>query len=196
MIMRRLAFVIAASSFFLAACQASSTSNQPVTQLSSQLEARPFSAEDKDWGIAPQDVIRKGSYHAPTPVILPGAKVVATHALAQSLQGNSKPILINVLTGAWVNALPGSVWLSGAGQGAGFDDATQARMAKRLDELTGGDKTKPVVFYCLSSECWLSYNAALRAQRLGYANVGWYRGGIDSWKAAGLPVERIDRDQW
>lgn len=194
--MKNLAFLISISSVFLAGCQTTNTSSQSMTQVSSQLEARSFSAEDKNWGVAPQDVIRKGSYHAPTPMVLPGAKVVATHALAQSLQGNSKPILINVLTGSWVNALPGSVWLSGAGQGAGFDDPTQARMAKRLEELTGGDKTKPVVFYCLSSECWLSYNAALRAQRLGYANVGWYRGGVDSWKAAGLPMERIDRDQW
>ena len=194
--MRNLVFLITVSSLFLAGCQTTSTSSQSMTHAASQLQAHPFSAEDKDWGIPPQDVIRKGSYHGPTPVTLPGATVVATHALAQSLQGNSKPVLINVLTGSWVNALPSSVWLSGAGQGTGFDDPTQTRMAKRLDELTGGDKTKPVVFYCLSSECWLSYNAALRAQRLGYTNVGWYRGGVDSWKAAGLPMERIDRDQW
>ena len=167
-----------------------------MTQVALHLEERPFSAEDKDWGVVPRDTIRIGNYHAPTPIALSGAKVVTTHALAQSIQGRSKPILVNVLTGSWVNALPGSVWLSGAGQGAGFDDPTQARLAQRLDELTGGDSSKPVVFYCLSSECWLSYNAALRAQRLGYSNVGWYRGGIESWKAAGLPMERINRDQW
>ena len=58
-------------------------------------------------------------------------------------------------------------------------------MVGRLDEVTGGDKAKPVVFYCLSQMCWLSYNAAMRAVEAGYTNVLWYRGGIESWKAAG-----------
>ena len=37
---------------------------------------------------------------------------------------------------------------------------------------------------------WLSVNAALRARRAGYARVGWYRGGLAAWQAAGLPVVR------
>lgn len=193
---KSLALGLIASALLLAGCQTSGLGSQSAAQAAAQLAAKPYSAEDKDWGVAPQDTVRKGSYHAPTPIALPGARVVTTHTLAQSLQGESKPVAVNVLTGQWVNAVPGSVWLSGAGQGSGFDDATQARLAKDLDGLTGGNKAKPVVFYCLSSECWLSYNAALRAQRLGYTDVGWYRGGIDSWKAAGLPVDRIDRDQW
>ncbi len=40
----------------------------------------------------------------------------------------------------------------------------------------------------LSRECWVSYNAALRAINAGYTNVLWYRGGIEAWKAAGLPT--------
>lgn len=42
--------------------------------------------------------------------------------------------------------------------------------------------------YCLSPERWMSYNVSLRAINLGYTNVLWYRGGIESWKKAGLPV--------
>jgi len=38
------------------------------------------------------------------------------------------------------------------------------------------------------AECWESYNAALRALRLGYREVYWYRGGVASWQAAGLPL--------
>jgi 3-mercaptopyruvate sulfurtransferase SseA len=35
----------------------------------------------------------------------------------------------------------------------------------------------------------MSYNAALRAINLGYTNVLWYRGGIEAWQQAGLPVQ-------
>jgi rhodanese-related sulfurtransferase len=52
------------------------------------------------------------------------------------------------------------------------------------------------VFFCSGVRCWLSYNAALRAVRGGYANVYWYRGGIDAWRAAGLPTFTADNFQW
>ena len=35
---------------------------------------------------------------------------------------------------------------------------------------------------------YLSYNAALRLDALGYENLYWYRGGIAAWKAANLPA--------
>ena len=44
------------------------------------------------------------------------------------------------------------------------------------------------MIFCLSYECWLSYNTSLRASLMGYKNVHWYRGGVQSWKAAGLPT--------
>ncbi len=37
-------------------------------------------------------------------------------------------------------------------------------------------------------KCWGSYNAALRAIRLGYTNVHWFRGGVEAWQQAGLPL--------
>jgi rhodanese-related sulfurtransferase len=42
-----------------------------------------------------------------------------------------------------------------------------------------------MVFFCANARCWLSYNAALRAVRLGYSGVRWYRGGIDAWGRSG-----------
>ena len=196
MSLRYFALALSTAAPLLAGCQTSGSGAQSVAQAAAQLTATPYAAEDKDWGIPPQGGIRKDQYHAPTPMILPGVKLVTTNALAQSFQGTGRPVIINVLTGSWVNAVPDSVWLSGAGQGTGLDDPTQARLARRLAALTAGDKAKPVVFYCLSSQCWLSYNAALRAQQLGYTNVGWYRGGVEAWQAAGLPVERNTHDQW
>ena len=42
--------------------------------------------------------------------------------------------------------------------------------------------------YCLA-DCWMSWNAAKRALKIGYSNVAWYRDGTDGWLAAGLPLQ-------
>lgn len=55
--------------------------------------------------------------------------------------------------------------------------------------MTGGNRETPLVLYCLSNQCWMSYNAALRAIHLGYTNVLWYRGGLEAWKAAGQATQ-------
>jgi len=59
-----------------------------------------------------------------------------------------------------------------------------------LERLTQGRKDVVLVFYCLSPECCMSYNGALRAIHAGYTNVLWYRGGIEAWKTAGLPTSQ------
>jgi PQQ-dependent catabolism-associated CXXCW motif protein len=72
-----------------------------------------------------------------------------------------------------------------------LNDATQQQFGQFLGQATGGNKQYPLVLYCLSTQCWMSYNAALRAINLGYTNVLWYRGGIEAWKQAGLPVQSV-----
>ena len=57
--------------------------------------------------------------------------------------------------------------------------------AVALQAAAKGDTGAPLVFFCAGPRCWLSYNAALRAARLGYGNVLWYRGGIEAWGAGG-----------
>jgi len=74
-------------------------------------------------------------------------------------------------------------------------DVIQGEFATRLEQVTGGKKDKPLAFYCVSSQCWLSYNASLRAVALGYIRVLWYRGGVQAWRAAGLPLARV-REPW
>jgi PQQ-dependent catabolism-associated CXXCW motif protein len=88
------------------------------------------------------------------------------------------------------------VWWNGAGLGGTFEDAIQDRLKERLAQLTGGDTNKAVVFYCLSAECWLSYNAVLRAAQLGYRNLYWYRGGIHAWEAAGAALIPTEDNAW
>ena len=149
-----------------------------------------YADEDRDWGIAPTNRLRQQPYHGPTPRQIPGAQVVQTRQLQAMLSGLGSPILIDVLSEDGHVTLAGAVWLSGAGRGANFLDPVQSILPRLLAQLAGGDTARPMVFFCANSQCWLSYNAALRAVAAGYSNVYWYRGGIEAWTAAGLPGAR------
>jgi PQQ-dependent catabolism-associated CXXCW motif protein len=85
------------------------------------------------------------------------------------------------------DSIPGAVWLPGAGRGSAFDDAVQGKLAHVLESLgvRPGEGGRATVFFCSGVNCWLSYNAALRAVALGYTEVYWYRGGIEAWLDAG-----------
>jgi PQQ-dependent catabolism-associated CXXCW motif protein len=153
--------------------------------LAACLAAPALADEDADFGLAPVSALRTSDLHAPTPREVPGAKTIRTSALRDSLQAASPPLLFDVLGGEAHASLPGAVWLPGAGRGQSFTDTVQARFALTLNALTNGDRKRPLVFFCQGPQCWLSYNAALRAVALGYETVYWYRGGIEAWIEAG-----------
>ena len=136
--------------------------------------------------------LRTQKVHDITPQKIDGVKVYATQELATALKSEQAPVLIDVWAGV-NDAIPSAVTLLAGG--LAFDDAAgdavyEARFAGLLKALSP-DPAKPVVFYCQSRDCWLSVNAALRAKKLGYNQVGWYRGGMESWKAANLPVGQV-----
>ena len=75
---------------------------------------------------------------------------------------------------------------SAIGMGSGIGEQRmfgkdRTAFPKALERLTAGDKGRPLIFYCLSSMCWHSYNASLRAMEEGYTQVMWYRGGLEAW---------------
>ncbi len=145
--------------------------------------------ERQDFGVAPTKQLHAGAMHGPTPASIPGGQVITTKGLAALVQGRQAPFVIfDVLGQAEVlpNAVP-AAWLSQPGT---FDDAVQQQASQWLAQQTQGRKGVALVFYCLSRECWMSYNAALRAIHAGYTNVLWYRGGIEAWKFAGLPTQQ------
>ena len=150
-----------------------------------------YDSETLDYGLAPATQIRTGSYDAPTPTTVTGAQTVTTPVLRTMLAAPNPPVLIDVIGGNPTGSLPGTVWLAGAGLGTGFDDDVQVKLASHLRALTGGDVNRPVVFFCAHRNCWLSLNTSMRAVRLGYTHVYWYRGGRAAWHAAGLPMEPI-----
>ncbi|WP_282571883.1 rhodanese-like domain-containing protein [Roseomonas acroporae] len=147
-----------------------------------------YADELTDFGVPPQNQLNP-NVGSPTPTMVPGARVVTTDELRQALQGGGGAIvLVDVLDGAPHPTLPGAIPLPGAGGGGSFNDGVQQRLQGLLAQITQQQLQRPIVFFCLSSRCWESYNAVLRATRLGYQSVFWYRGGLESWRAAGLPL--------
>jgi PQQ-dependent catabolism-associated CXXCW motif protein len=154
---------------------------------------RLMQEERKDFGVQPTGELHTGGMHAPTPASIPGGQVITTKGLIPLL-GNAElgALLFDVLGGQ--EMIPGARGAVPASQPGSFSDQNQQDFGRYLESLTRGNKETPLVFYCLSSHCWMSYNASLRAIHLGYRNVLWYRGGIEAWKAAGQRVQQAGQN--
>lgn len=143
--------------------------------------------ELQDYGVQPTQQLHDGAMHGPTPSSIPGARVTTTAELFQLVMSNQQPyLLFDVLGGD--QTLPGAIMAVNAAQPGSFQDQTQQGFGQFLQQVTGGRQDAALVFYCASTQCWMSYNAALRAANLGYRNVLWYRGGLEAWSYAGLPT--------
>jgi len=146
--------------------------------------------ERQDFGVPPQRELHAGAMHGPTPTEIPGGKLITTKGVVDLLQNQQqlRPVVFDVLGGP--QTLPQARPAVPASQPGSFEDPVQREFGAYLQQATGGNRETPVVFYCLNPQCWMSYNAALRAIKLGYSNVLWYRGGIEAWQQAGLPVQQ------
>jgi PQQ-dependent catabolism-associated CXXCW motif protein len=157
-------------------------------------------AAELDQGVEPE-TFRTENYRAPTPKSLRGARVVST-AEAQALWQARGAAFVDVMPHVprpanlpagtlWREKprlnIPGSVWLPDTGYGE-LAAATEAYLRTGLEQITGGDRARFLVFYCLR-DCWMSWNAAKRAVAWGYSNVIWYPDGTDGWQEARLPLE-------
>jgi PQQ-dependent catabolism-associated CXXCW motif protein len=150
-----------------------------------------FADETVDYGVQPTNTLHLANFDAPTPTRIDRANTVTTRQLQAMLNSPRPPVLVDVIGGQQNVSLPHAVWLRDAGVGRHMGDDVQGWLDLHLAQLTGHDKTRPVVFFCASRMCWLAHNAVLRAIDLGYDNIYWYRGGRDSWQAAGLPMSPV-----
>lgn len=133
--------------------------------------------------------LRTQKWNDITPARLDGIATVGTQELAQLLKSGQPPVLLEV-TGSFTELIPSAQVLQNGGL-ALEDPARETAYAQRFEallKLLAPNPAAPVVFYCAGRNLWLSVNAALRAQKLGYSQVLWYRGGYESWKAADLPM--------
>ena len=143
---------------------------------------------------------RLDDYNAPVPDAVPGGQTIHTDAL-HALTAGQALVLVDVLPAPrrppgmrpdapWLPVprrdIPGSLWLPEIGRGA-IPPEIDAWMEHKLEAATGGDRGRPIVFYC-RADCWMSWNAAKRAAAHGWRNVLWYPDGTEGWEAAGLPL--------
>ena len=149
--------------------------------------ARFYAGENLEFGVPPQAMLR-ADVGTPTPLSIPGARAVSTMQLATEMRQGRRMVLVDALDNLHSQTIPGAAYLPAAGRFGTFSDKVQAVLARDLAVLTRGQRETPVVFFCRGVRCWESYNAALRAVMAGYPNVFWYRGGLESWMEAGLPM--------
>ncbi|MDX2257957.1 MAG: PQQ-dependent catabolism-associated CXXCW motif protein [Hyphomicrobiaceae bacterium] len=169
--------------------------------------AEPTGAAASTADVAEPDSYRIEAYRAPVPATLKGARVVDT-AAAEALHG-SGALFIDVFpqapkpaglpkTTVWRTprheTIKGAVWLPNVGYGV-LNADFEAYFRSQLEVLTGNDKTKPIVLFCLR-DCWMSWNAAKRALEWGYRDVVWFPDGTDGWKEFGGQVVDVTPTGW
>lgn len=147
------------------------------------------------------DGFHSGVYRAPVPATLAGRPALTTAEAAAFWRDHTAIFIDTLARPPRPDALPpgtlwhpkprldipGSLWMADTGYDV-LPPETAAFFARSLQAATGGDLDQRLVFYCLAN-CWMSWNAAKRAQQLGYRRVEWYAEGTDGWEAAGLPLE-------
>jgi len=153
--------------------------------------ANVLKMETNDFGVAATSTLHTGPMHGPTPTSIPGAKLITTPELITLLQQNPGRVALFDVLGA-AQGLPNAIPLVPASQSGDFNDTVQQQLKQYLQQLTQGNNTIPMVFYCQGVQCWMSYNAALRAANLGYTAL-WYRGGVEAWSMAGQQLQTMSR---
>jgi class 3 adenylate cyclase/TolB-like protein/Flp pilus assembly protein TadD/rhodanese-related sulfurtransferase len=158
---------------------------------------RDHADEEADIGIDPQLGLRSHAYLSPTPSGAPGVTTITTIALAALLErdsGSGRPLILGTTRPKPDFRIPGSVEVPGVFVGDFFDADAQHAFAQKITQLTGGNKSHPIVAAGWNSERWSGRNLALQLVALGYQNVYWYRGGLEAWDVAGLPEEPAASD--
>ena len=146
------------------------------------------------------DGYRMDEYRKPVPATLKGAKVLSPDQ-ASELWTKNAAVFIDVYPKApkpdnlpagtfWREPTHQSIenakWVPNVGYGT-LGAPIEDYFKHQLEALSGGDKAKPLVFFCLRN-CWMSWNAGKRAMTYGYSNVMWFSEGTDAWQEIGQPV--------
>lgn len=146
---------------------------------------------------------RLEDYRKPVPATLKGARGVLAAPDAKKLRDTGatfldvypqapKPPNLPAST-VWREpkhpSIEGAIWLPNVGYGV-LSDPARSYFETNLARLTGNNKARPLVFFCLR-DCWMSWNAAKRAIAMGYSEVYWFPDGTDAWEENGLPVAII-----
>ena len=150
-----------------------------------------YADEFTDFGVPPQAELKE-DVGTKTPTTAPGARFISTPELYSAIQRGSLDgapfLLVDVLADTHAKTIRGAKRIADGGSSGHFDDDVQQRLRTQLMALTKGNLAMPIVFFCEGAQCWESYNAVLRAAKMGFSRIFWYRGGLNSWKQANLPM--------
>lgn len=143
-----------------------------------------------------------------TPSTLKGAAVVEVDEVARLAEAGGA-VLIDVAeqdrkpanlpaTAIWRpqhRSIPGSVWFPGSATGD-LPPESETLLKARVEALTGGDRSKPVVTFCYP-DCWGSWNMGKRLVTWGYTKVNWFPRGISAWQESDRPTAVVKPDpEW
>ncbi len=179
--------------------QTSDASDAPSPPAAATADEQLRTAPDKHVGkpVKEPEGYRTSDYRMPVPATLQGATVLS-NAQASDVWSSKRAVFIDVYPHApkppnlpvgtlWRETthqtIEGAKWVPNVGYGV-LSAAAETYFRQQLERLSGGDRAKPLVFFCLS-DCWMSWNAAKRAITYGYTAVHWYPEGSDGWQAIG-----------
>jgi tetratricopeptide (TPR) repeat protein len=155
---------------------------------------RDHADEDADFGVKPDNTLH-AVLQGGTPTTVPGAKTIRTPELQRFL-AEQKPVIVDTMFNWWGFSLAGAVALQNSGWGGSTSDTMQDRLRRKMQEVTKGDLSAPIVVVGWNSERFDSYNLTLRLVALGYTQVDWYRGGREAWEVNDLPETEVSEQDW
>jgi adenylate cyclase len=159
---------------------------------------RDHNSENFDPGLPITAGVRLSNLLGPTPVGAPGVSTIKTSELRALVRdqsggaGSDKPPLL-----LWTEcsdcldiAFPDAISVPDALRHGVLDDDKRRGLKTFVDRLLRGNRTRPLITMGWSTGWWGARNLAIELATLGYPNVFWYRGGLEAWDVAGLPVTR------
>jgi DNA-binding winged helix-turn-helix (wHTH) protein/TolB-like protein/Flp pilus assembly protein TadD len=153
--------------------------------------------EDVDAGLPITMGVQPNPLDAPTPRGAPGVSVIRTFELATLIDhrqggGNEQPLLLSTMCTFCLDiAFPGSIHVPPYLRDEPMIDEQRGALKAWLAPLLDGNPRRRLIIISWNAERWHGRNLALELVALGYPNVSWYRGGLEAWDAAGLPVQRL-----
>jgi adenylate cyclase len=160
---------------------------------------RDHVSEDADMGLPMTEGVRSAyPFGRMTPIGAAGVSTIKTselRALIGDGEGGARgelPLLLSTnCSNCLPVAIPGTNFVPRAYRDGGLDDAKRQALKVLVDRLLHGDRTRRMITYSWDAAFWDARNLAIELVALGYPNVSWYRGGLEAWDVAGLPVTRL-----
>jgi DNA-binding winged helix-turn-helix (wHTH) protein/TolB-like protein len=154
--------------------------------------------EDADAGLPMTEGVRSANLIRMTPIGAPGVSTIKTSEL-RALIGDGEggasgelPLLLSTNCGNCLRVtIPGANFVPNAYRNGVLDDAKRQAVKALVDRLLHGDRTRRVIIFSWNPVFWDARNLAIELVSLGYPNVSWYRGGLEAWDVAGLPLASL-----